>query len=206
MGLALADMHAHGHLHRVRTKWPMYQRLTLHFSLIALACCTQFIPVVRNNINYGMSVINVQDHPELTFSDSIFAVCWLICIETSGIAQNVFGNIVMRNLGKFSAGMFLLAPAVTFTIVPDLALQLHNNKSSASTILGLSWVVLFFTTFVGAIVFHFLVELPSKMIGEVVAEILEMKERGVIPRRADGTKLLKKSSGAANLKQRPVLA
>jgi peptidoglycan/LPS O-acetylase OafA/YrhL len=173
MGLVLADMHAHGHLHQIRTKWPMWQRLALHAVLIIVACVVQFVPIIRDNVNSGLATINVQAHRELTFSDSIFAICWLFAIETSGLAQNILGNIVMRTLGKASAGLYLLAPAITFTIVPDLALSLHNNGSTASTVLGLSWLVLFAVTLGLAIAFHFVVELPSKMMGEVVAELLE---------------------------------
>ncbi|KAK4702093.1 hypothetical protein P7C70_g4132, partial [Phenoliferia sp. Uapishka_3] len=211
IGLLIADMHAHGHLHRIRTKWPMYQRLTLHGVLIAVALVTQWVPVVRDNINKGLAVINVQDHPELTFCDAIFASCWLFTIETSGLAQTVFGNVVMRNLGKLSAGIYLLAPAITFTIVPNIALSLHNKGSSASSVLGISWVVLFFITIALAIAFHFVVELPSKMLGEVVAEILE-GNAGRGRSHLSGGKLLKRNvGGGAKLQQktsnsqRPVL-
>lgn len=196
-------MHAHGHLHRIRTKWPMYQRVALQAILIIVALVFQWVPVIRDNVNYGMSVINVQDHPELTFCDAIFCVCWLFVIETSGVAQVVFGNVVFRNLGKLSAGVYLLAPAITFTIVPNLALSMHNNGSSASSVLGLSWLVLFVVACACAIAFHFAVELPSKVMGEVVAELLE---------GADGsTKLIKRNVGGgaklakANSGQRPVL-
>ncbi|KAI5480058.1 hypothetical protein MNV49_002023 [Pseudohyphozyma bogoriensis] len=198
LGLALADMHAHGHLHRIRTKWPLYSRLGLHAVLIIVACVTQFVPVVRDNINSGLATINVQDHPELTFCDAIFAFCWMFAIETSGFAQNVLGNIVMRNLGKLSAGLYLLAPAITFTIVPNLALTMHNNGSSASSVLGLSWLVLFLVTLALSIAFHFVVELPSKMLGEVVAEILEGSTGGIKTTKnsGDGTnRLLKRNPG-----------
>lgn len=197
LGLVLADMHAHGHLHRIRAKWSAFQRLSLHLVLIVVACVFQFVPVLRDNVNKGMAVINVQDHPELTFCDAIFAFGWLFAIETSGLAQNILGNIVMRTLGKFSAGLFLLAPAITFTIVPDVALSLHNGGSSASTVLGVSWMVLFIVTLALAIAFHFVVELPSKMLGEVVVEILETSDQSWRTAGAgvkDG-KLLKRNPG-----------
>lgn len=210
IGLAIADMHAHGHLHTIRTKWPAYQRLALHGVLIAVALVTQWVPVIRDNVNRGMAVINVQDHPELTFCDAVFAACWLLTIETSGLAQTVFGNVVMRSLGKLSAGMFLLAPAITFTIVPNLALSLHNNGSGASAVLGISWVVLFVVTVALAVAFHFLVELPSKMIGEVVCEFLEGSAMGgpaKLDKSVNGHILTRNVGGGAKLTKgnRPVV-
>lgn len=210
LGLILADMHAHGHLHRIRTRWPAWQRLSLHAVCIVVACVCQWVPVIRDNINSGMATINVQNHPELTFCSSIFAFGWLFAIETSGIAQNILGNIFMRTLGKFAAGIYLLAPAITFTIVPDVALSLHNNGSSASTVLGVSWLVLFIVVVALSIPFHFLVELPSKMMGEVIVELLETSgtdksdsARGG-EKNGAGAKLLKKNpGGGAKLSQQP---
>ncbi|KDE09630.1 hypothetical protein MVLG_00037 [Microbotryum lychnidis-dioicae p1A1 Lamole] len=200
IGLVFADMHAHGHLHRIRTKWSTTGRLALHVTLIAIACVTQFVPILRDNINKGMATINVQNHPELTFCDTVFATCWLFAIETSGLAQNILGNMVMRTFGKASAGMYLLAPAITYTIVPDLALNMHNNGSSASSVLGVSWLVLFIVTVILSVLFHFVVELPSKMFGEVVAELLEGEGESEIPGfggqpRPVGGKLVKKHPG-----------
>ncbi|KWU46719.1 hypothetical protein RHOSPDRAFT_3080, partial [Rhodotorula sp. JG-1b] len=173
LGLVIADMHAHGHLHTIRTKWALWQRLSLHAVLIAIALVFQWVPVLRDNVNSGMATINVTDHPELTFCDALFAVCWLFCIETSGLAQNILGNVVMRSLGKLAPGMVLLAPAITFTIVPDIALNMHNNGSSAQAVLGTCWIAMFAITVALSIAFHFFVELPSKMIGEVFAELME---------------------------------
>lgn len=193
-------MHAHGHLHRIRTKWPAWQRLSLHAVLIVVALVFQWVPILRDRVNSGMAVINVQSHPELTFCDAVFVACWLLAIETSGLAQNILGNIVMRTLGKFSAGLYLLAPAIVFTIVPDVALSMHNSGSSASSVLGVSWLVLFVITLALAILFHFVVELPSKMMGEVVVELLEHAdgEGGWFGGKAvAGGKLLKKVPGGA---------
>merc|ERR1711939_863782 len=108
IGVVFADMHAHGHLHYIRTRWPAFLRIAAQAAAIGIALVTQWVPVLRDNINYGMSVINVQNHPELTFCDAIFATCWIFVIETSGIAQLVFGNVVMRHLGKLAAGIYLL--------------------------------------------------------------------------------------------------
>ncbi|GAA5850511.1 hypothetical protein JCM3766R1_003520 [Sporobolomyces carnicolor] len=173
LGLVIADMHAHGHLHTIRTKWPAYLRLSLHGVLIAIALVLQWVPVIRDNVNYGMGVINVTGHPEVTFCDAVFVACWLFCIETSGLAQNVFGNVVMRTLGKLAPGMYLLAPAITYSVVPDIALSMHNNGASASSVLGSTWIALFAIVVALSIAFHFIVELPSKMMGEVVCEMLE---------------------------------
>lgn len=166
-------MHAHGHLHTIRTRWPAYLRISLHAVLIAIALVFQWVPVIRDNVNYGMQVINVTDHVDITFCDAIFVACWLFCIETSGFAQNVFGNVVMRTLGKLAPGMYLLAPAITYTIVPDIALNMHNNGASASSVLGSTWIAMFAIVVALSIAFHFLVELPSKMIGEVICEMFE---------------------------------
>lgn len=211
LGLILADMHAHGHLHRIRTRWPAWQRLTLHAVCIVVACVVQWVPVIRDNINSGMATINVQNHPELTFCSSVFAFGWLFAIETSGLAQNILGNVFMRTMGKFAAGIYLLAPAITFTIVPDVALSLHNNGSSASTVLGVSWLVLFIIVLALAVPFHFFVELPSKMMGEVVVELLESwgttadhdGAGGHGEKSSAGGKLLKKNPGGGAKLQQP---
>ncbi|GAA5862322.1 hypothetical protein JCM5296_005942 [Sporobolomyces johnsonii] len=198
LGLVISDMHAHGHLHTIRTKWPMWLRLSLHAVLIAIALVFQWVPVIRDNVNYGLSVINVTGHPEITFCDSIFVACWLFCIETSGFAQNVLGNIVMRTLGKLAPGMYLLAPAITYTVVPNIALSMHNNGSSASAVLGSCWIAMFAIVIALSIAFHFIVELPSKMVGEVIVELLEnWNDESWI--RKDGGKLIKKAGGGAKL-------
>lgn len=208
MGLIVADMHAHGHLHHIRTKWPLFGRLAFHGALVAIALVTQWVPILRNNINYGMSIINVQDHPELTFCDSIFAICLLMIVETSGFAQRILGNIVMRNFGKLTAGIYLLSPSLVFTIIPTLAISLHSNGSAASRTLGVSWLVLFAMATLFGGLFHLLVELPSKLIGEVVVEFLEGSGvRGARQMGRDG-KLVKRHVGGGALlgKARPVLA
>ncbi|GAA6049559.1 hypothetical protein JCM3770_000847 [Rhodotorula araucariae] len=201
LGLVIADMHAHGHLHRIRTKWPLWRRLALHGVLIAIALVFQWVPVIRDNVNSGMHTINVTDHPEITFCDALFAAFWLFCIETSGFAQTVFGNVVMRTLGKLAPGMVLLAPAITFTIVPDIALSMHNNGASASAVLGTTWIAMFGIVVALSIAFHFLVELPSKMIGEVFVEALENWDgEGWFGKK--GAKVIKRDGGAAKLSKK----
>jgi len=79
----------------------------------------------------------------------------------------------MRTLGKLAPGMYLLAPAITYTIVPDIALNMSNNGASASSVLGSTWIAMFAIVVALSIAFHFLVELPSKMIGEVICEMFE---------------------------------
>ncbi|GAA5857075.1 hypothetical protein JCM8547_007946 [Rhodosporidiobolus lusitaniae] len=192
LGLVLADMHAHSHLHNIRSRWPAWQRLTLHGVLIAIALVFQWVPVIRDNVNKGLAVINVTDHDDLTFCDALFAACWLLVIETSGVAQMAFGNIFMRTLGKLAPGMVLLAPAITFTIVPDIALNMSNNGSSGSSILGTTWVAMFFIVLALSVAFHFLIELPSKMMGEVIVELLESWDgSGPFGRRREASKLKK---------------
>ncbi|GAA6063631.1 hypothetical protein JCM10212_000132 [Sporobolomyces blumeae] len=199
LGLVIADMHAHGHLHTIRTKWPAYLRISLHAFLIVIALVFQWVPVIRDNVNSGLATINVSGHPEITFCDALFVACWLFCIETSGLAQSVFGNVVGRTLGKLAPGMYLLAPAITYTIVPDIALRMDNNGASASSILGTTWVALFGIVVALSIAFHFIVELPSKMIGEVVCEMLENWDgQGSI--RSKAGKLTKNAGGAAQKK------
>jgi peptidoglycan/LPS O-acetylase OafA/YrhL len=119
-----------------------------------------------------LSVINVANHDEIQFCDVIFVTCIFLIFETSKIAQVIFGNIVMRMLGKLAPGMYLLSSPITFTVVPSLAVSLSNNGTSGSGILGVTWVVCFAISVVAAIPFHFLVELPSKLAGEYVIDFL----------------------------------
>lgn len=205
LGLCIADLHAHGVLHRIRSQWSTLGRLSLHASLLALACITQFIPIVRNNINSAFAVINVQDHPELTFADSIFAFCVLFCVETSGVGQFLFGNYVMKHLGKLAAGMYLLAPSIVFALIPPFAAGLHNKGSGYGATLGLSWLILLLSGLFFSILFHLLVELPSKLLGEVVSDVVEnLGVERVHPRSS----MTKGGGGGAarGLKQKPVLA
>lgn len=117
--------------------------------------------------------MNVQDHPELTFADSIFAFCIVFAVETSGVAQWFFGNVVMRNLGKLSAGMYLLAPSIVFAIIPPFAASLNKKGTSMANTLLYSWLVVLGSGMGLAVLFHFFVELPSKVMGEMVAEVIE---------------------------------
>jgi peptidoglycan/LPS O-acetylase OafA/YrhL len=103
----------------------------------------------------------------------ILATCLFFVFETSAVLQVVFGNIVMRLLGKLAPGIYLLAPAITYTVVPTLGISLRNNGSSGSAVLGVTWVVCFAICVVAAIPFHFLVELPSKLAGEYFADFVE---------------------------------
>jgi hypothetical protein len=155
-------MHVHGQFARIQ-QWPIYSRMIVWAVLAGIACATQFVNPVRNGINNGMSTINVTYHRELQFADSIFATCFIVGLETSIVAQHVFGNIVMRVLGKLAPGIYLLSGLLPFTLVPNLALSMHNAGSAGSAILGVSWVVLFAAAFGLAIPFHFFVELPSKV-------------------------------------------
>lgn len=155
-------MHVHGQFARVQ-KWPIYSRFVVWAILAGIACVTQFINPVRNNLNSGLATINVTNHPELTFADSIFVTCFLVGIETSIVAQHILGNVVMRLLGKLAAGIYLLSGVLTFTLVPNLALSMSNAGSAGSAILGVSWVVLFAASLGLAIPFHFFIELPSKV-------------------------------------------
>jgi hypothetical protein len=169
--VAIADMVVHDQFKRIQ-KWPFLLRLSVQLALVAIACVTQWIGPIRDNINYGMNVVNVLHHTQIQFADVIFVTCFLLVVESSTICQFVFGNVVMRLLGKLTAGLFLLAPIMTFTVVPDLALSMHRSNSSSSAILGVSWAVLFLACFGLAIVFHFAVELPSKLAGEYFADFV----------------------------------
>jgi hypothetical protein len=187
LGVLIADLAVHGHLKKIQ-RLPIIQQSAFHLVLIVISIITQFIGPVRDHINSGMATINVEDHPEISFADCIFAFCWILVLETSGGMQLVFGNIVMRWLGRLAPGMYLLASPLTFSLVPTLALSLHNGGSHASSILGLSWLVLFAACVGLAVPFHFLVELPSKFIGELFANFIE--EWGV---EADKTNQIRKS-------------
>lgn len=147
--------------------------MSLQIVVIVVAFVIQWVNPIRDHLNSDLATINVTSHGEITISDSILAVAILFVVETSPVLQFVFGNVVMKLLGRLSAGIYLLAPAITFTIVPDLALSLHNGGSKPNSILGITWVVLFFACFGLAIVFHFVVELPSKWAGEYFAYFIE---------------------------------
>ncbi|EGG12604.1 uncharacterized protein MELLADRAFT_76238 [Melampsora larici-populina 98AG31] len=172
-GLFIADMAAHGQTARLR-KLSVPLRIAIRVALLVVAAVTQFIPVVRNNLNSALATVNVQAHTDITFSDWIFVTIVLFIVETSDVAQRVLGFGLFKFLGQLSAGIFLLAPAVVFTIVPDVALSLHNSQTySAPTVLGLSWALLLGVCFAGSIAFHLVVECPSKLIGEVVCDLFE---------------------------------
>jgi len=171
VGLTLTDIAIHGHFARMK-KWPFMRLLAMQIVLIAIACALMFINIVRDNINKGMAVINVGDHDEIHFVDLIFVTCFFLVFETSSILQVIFGNIVMRWLGKLAPGMYLICPAIVFTLVPTLGVSLSNNGLSGSGILGTTWVVTFAISIVAAIVFYFAVEVPSKKAGEVFANFV----------------------------------
>lgn len=171
-GAVLSDMAAHGQFAKIR-KWPFMRVLALQIILLAIGLALQWINVVRDNINKGMAVINVTNYDELTFCDFILVTCVMLVFETSGLLQAVFGNIVMRLLGKLAPGMYLLAPAIVYTVVPSLGISLHNGGTGSSGVLGVTWVVTFAICTVAAIPFHFLVELPSKLAGELLADFVE---------------------------------
>lgn len=166
-------MAAHGQFAKVK-RWPFARALILQLVLLAVALVLQFINPVRNGLNNGMSTISVLGHgQDLQFADLIFGTCVMLVFETSSILQAIFGNIVMRLLGKLAPGMYLLAPAIVFTVVPSLGVSLSNNGTSGSGVLGVTWVVTFAICVVAAIPFHFLVELPSKYAGEAFADFTE---------------------------------
>lgn len=162
-------MAAHGQFARIH-KFPFLVKLALTIAIIAFGCAIEFIGPIRTNLNSALATVNVTDHTEIQFADIIFVACFLLAVEISQPLQWILGNVVMRLLGKLSAGLVLLAPSITFTVVPDLALSMSRSGSNGSAILGVTWVVLFLACFGLAIVFHFLVELPSKLAGEYFAD------------------------------------
>ncbi|KNE91566.1 hypothetical protein PSTG_15018 [Puccinia striiformis f. sp. tritici PST-78] len=181
-GLLIADMAAHGQIAKLR-KMSMIGRIGLRIGLLGLALATQWVPIVRDNLNTGMAKINVQSHGELTFADWIFATVILFIVETSEIAQLILSNIVFRILGKLSAGIYLLSPAIVFTLVPTMALKLHDAQTyQASGVLGISWCLLMGASFGSAILFYLFIECPSKLLGEIVVNNIE--KMGVDPELA----------------------
>ena len=173
-------MAVHGQFRKMQ-KMNIGIRLALQLGLMTLGLVLQWINPVRNGLNNGMATVNVTGHTEITFADCILCFCTLFVVETSTWCQAVLGNIVMRMLGKLTTGLVLLSPAMVFTVVCDLALSMSNSNSGPSAILGVSWAVLFLACFGLAIVFHFLVELPSSLAGEYFADFV--MDWG----RADGT-------------------
>lgn len=186
IGAVYSDLAAHGVFARMK-KWPFVRTLGIHIILVGVACALQFINVVRNGLNNAMATINVGNIAELQFADLIFASCFMFVFESSSILQVILGNIVMRMLGKLAAGMYLLAPIVTYTIVPTLAVSLAKNGSSGMAVTAVTWVVCFAICVVAALPFHFLVELPSKMAGEYIGDMLT--KWGALP--DDGTAQVK---------------
>lgn len=172
-GLLIADMAAHGQIAKLR-KMPMVSRIGLRLGLLLFALAIQWISVVRDNLNSGMAKINVQSHAELTFADWILATVLLFIVETSDVAQMILSNVVLRVLSKLSAGIYLLAPAIVFTIVPDVALKLHDqNTYQAAGVLGISWCLLVGACLGSSVLFYLLVECPSKLLGEVIVNSIE---------------------------------
>lgn len=171
-GLFIADMAAHGYTARIR-KWPVMRKALLWLSLTALALCTQWINPVRDGLNNGLATINVTGLTEIAFADVIFAVCFVFIVETSEVAQALFGNVVMRTLGRLTAGMYLLPPAIVFTAVPNTALSMSNSGAQPSSILGVSWVLTFAICLAVSPFFHLFVECPSKLVGEYFADFVE---------------------------------
>ncbi|KAA1101873.1 hypothetical protein PGT21_031900 [Puccinia graminis f. sp. tritici] len=181
-GLLIADMAAHGQIAKLR-KMPMMSRIGMRLGLLVLALATQWVPIIRDNLNMGMAKINVQSHGELTFADWIFVTVILFIVETSEVAQMILSNVVFRLLGKLSAGIYLLAPAIVFTIVPTMALRLHDTQTyQAAGVLGISWCLLVGACFGSAVLFYLVVECPSKLLGEVVVNSIE--KLGVDPELA----------------------
>lgn len=164
IGMVMSDMAAHGHWAKIR-KQPWTRALILQVVLIGVALALQFVNPARNALNNAFATINVTGNTDLTICDLIFATCFMIVFETSPICQAVLGNIVMRYLGKLAPGIYLLAPAITYTVVPTLGISLKNSGTSGSGVLGVTWVVCFAVCVVAAIPFHFLVEYPSKIAG-----------------------------------------
>lgn len=190
-------MAAHGHTARLR-KLPVAFRIALRIALLALALATQWISVIRTNLNSALATVNVQAHSEIAFADWIFVTVVLFVVETSEVAQQVLSTAPFRTLGRLAAGIYLLAPAVVFTIVPDVALNLHNSGSyAAPAVLGLSWLLLLGVCVGGSIGFHFLVECPSKLLGEIVADLFERlgADREMMKKDAEDLKALGISGG-----------
>jgi hypothetical protein len=161
----MADLAAHDQFARIRS-WHIAKRMVLQWALVALALVTQWVPVIRDNVNYGLSVINVEDHPDIAFCDSIFVFCLVFLVETSTILQKGFGNVVIRNLGKLAPGIYLLAPSILYTIIPDVALSMHGSGLTSHSVLGVSWLVLFILCHALAVVFYILIEIPSHIAAE----------------------------------------
>lgn len=171
-GLFIADMAAHGQTARIR-KWPVTRRVLLWLVLTGVALVTQWVNPIRDGLDKGLAKINVTHHTEIAFTDCIFAIALLFIVETSEVAQMIFGNVFMRTVGRLSPGIYLLASPVVFTAVPDVALSMHNSGSNASAILGVSWALMFAVVVVCAVPFHFFVECPSKLAGEYAADFFE---------------------------------
>jgi hypothetical protein len=175
-------------------------------AMVVLALVTQWVPVIRDNVNYGLSVINVEAHAELTFCDSIFVFCLVFLVETSVTLQMVLGNIVVRNLGNLAPGIYLLAPSILYSIVPDVATSMNASTiTSSSSVLGVSWVVLFIVCHALALVFYFAVEIPSYVAAEWWADAAMSGTFAGTGRRISHSDLLsmKAASARAGIESEP---
>lgn len=163
-------MAVHGVFQKIQN-WPFLMRLALQLTLLAIGLVFQWINVIRDNVNSGLFTISVLGLREVTFCDMIFVTCALLIVETSPWCQLAFGNIVMRMLGKLSAGMVLISPIIVYTIVPKIAQSMGDDDAAGSSVLGVGWLVTFLASFGLAMIFHFVLELPSKFLGEHFAEL-----------------------------------
>ncbi|POW16320.1 hypothetical protein PSTT_01527 [Puccinia striiformis] len=159
-GLLIADMAAHGQIAKLR-KMSMIGRIGLRIGLLGLALATQWVPIVRDNLNTGMAKINVQSHGELTFADWIFAT----------------------NLGKTISRYLSIIPSNSIYISTNDGLKITrcSNLSSFGS-LGISWCLLMGASFGSAILFYLFIECPSKLLGEIVVNNIE--KMGVDPELA----------------------
>ena len=163
-------MAVHGEFARLH-KMPVGARMIWQVVLLGLIVVVQFINPIRNNINSGLNTINVTHHTEIAFADVLTCAFFVAMIESEPILQKLAGNIVFRTLGRVcTAGFYLFAGLLTFTLVPVIALSMHNSGSSPSAITGLSWVAMFAASFVLSFPFHFIIELPSDHFGERFAK------------------------------------
>lgn len=166
MGVVICDLAVHGQFEKVQ-KWPFLSRLALQLTLVAIALVFQWINVIRDNVNSGLATISVLNLTEVTFCDFIFVSCALVVVETSTWCQFVFGNWIVKNtVGRLSAGMVVLSPIILYTVIPRVASSMNASGTVGSSVLGVSWLVLFLVTVALSVVFHFVVEWPSKYAGE----------------------------------------
>ncbi|EJU03617.1 hypothetical protein DACRYDRAFT_99215 [Dacryopinax primogenitus] len=146
-------------LPRIR-RMPLVQRLLVQATLLALIIIFEFITPTRNAIDMGMAAWNVRNVTQIQFGDTMFVTLALLWVEITPWAQIVLGNFLVRYLFILTPGMYLLTPALSYTLVPSVMSHFAHPFTNAGALFA-AWAVLLITVILLSLVFYFLVVYPS---------------------------------------------